>query len=388
MKSKQVQTLLWLAIGALGCALFVLDMYLPLGVGNDVLYAILVFMSMLLVWQHATLLVAVSCTALTAMGGFFSPSLTGLPLWVGVSDRLFGFLIIWIPVLFIAQRRQAEQGLQRAYDELDLRVQERTRELADVNQALVTEITERMTTERSLRDSESALEASQLALQRSQEDLQALAAQLMAVQEGERRRISRDLHDDVNQRLALLSMDLRGIEQASASLPAWLRHGIRSVLDRTIALSDDIRRLAYRFHPSILDDLGLETALQHLIDDFSNRTGIKTVFVRQELTERPPEEIAACLYRIVQESLNNVVKHAHASRVEIELIEDEDTLELTFRDTGVGFEPDQVAHSRRGVGLVNMKERVRLVQGTLEIHSTPGQGTFVHVRVPVPVKKS
>lgn len=142
--------------------------------------------------------------------------------------------------------------------------------------------------------------------------------------------------------------------------------------------------MAYQFHPSIVDDLGLTAGLKHLTQEFSSRTGIKTVVVQEELAEPLPREIASCLYRIAQESLANVTKHARASRVELELTCDRRGVTLSIQDSGVGFDPDRLRAHPLGLGLVNMRERARSVQGRLDIRSEMGRGTSILVQIPLP----
>lgn len=204
---------LLLAIIGLGTALFCLDLYLPLGIGNGVLYGGLVIPSFLLPNRTGPVITAFICSVLTMADVILSPTLDGVPLWMGVTNRLFSLTAIWLLVLFFLHQRRAEDALQRAHDDLEARVQQRTQELADVNNALVKEIAERTETERSLRNSEAVLQANQQELRQSREELRALAGQLLTAQEEDRRRISRDLHDDINQRLAMLSMDLRQAEK-------------------------------------------------------------------------------------------------------------------------------------------------------------------------------
>lgn len=373
---------LLLAIIGLGIALFCLDLYLPLGIGNGVLYGGLVILSFLLPNRTGPLITASICSVLTMADVALSPTLDGVPLWMGVTNRLFSLTAIWLPVLFFLHRRRAEDTLRRAHDDLEARVQVRTRELATVNQALVEEIAERIETERSLRASEVTLQASQRELQQSREDLRALAGQLLTAQEEDRRRLSRDLHDDINQRLAMLSMDLRQAEKDPSSDPETLRSAIRLVSERLTSISDDVRQMAYRFHPSILDDLGLVKAVRRLLDDFSGRNGITTSYVHQDPATVLPAELAICIYRVVQESLSNVVHHAQASQVEVELICDDDLVYLSVRDNGVGFDAAALGHTGTHLGLLSMKERVRLAKGRLDIDSSRGKGTHIRVEIP------
>lgn len=373
-----------ITIVGLGIVLFCLDRYLPLGVGNGVLYGGLVILSFLLPNRKGPLITAAVCSVLSLVDVLLSPTMIeGVPLWMGVSNRLFSLTAIWLPVLFFVHQRRAEDTLQRAHDDLEARVQARTQELASANQALVTEISERMDTERSLRTSEAVLQASRRELQQSREDLQALAGQLLTAQEEDRRRISRDLHDDINQRLAMLSMDLRRIEKDPSSDPEHLRDETRRVSECLTAVSDDVRQMAYRFHPSILDDLGLVKAVRRLVDDFSARTGITNTYVHKDPGATLPAEVTICLYRVVQESLSNITRHAQAAQVEVELICEDEVVSLSVRDNGVGFDAGHLAQVGGHLGLLSMKERVRQARGTLEVESAPTHGTQIRVEIPL-----
>lgn len=220
---------------------------------------------------------------------------------------------------------------------------------------------------------------------RSEQQLQSLTTQLMTAQDEERRRISRELHDDINQRLALLAIEMGRLETSLAGAAEPAQATLQSLAQRLAAISDDVRRMAYRYHPSVLDDLGLPAALKYLADEFSARTAIKTIVVQQEEpTASLPREIASCLYRIVQESLANVTKHARASRVELELTCDGRAVTLSIRDDGVGFDLDRTRAHHLGLGLINMRERARSVEGWLDIQSRPGQGTHLLVEIPLP----
>ena len=376
---------LWLlTIAVLGIGLYTLDLYLPLGIGNGVLYGGLVVLSLAHPDRKIPLLVAGTCSGLALSDVFLGVTLHNVPLWMGLSNRLFSLTAIWFPVIYAFQHRKIEETLRNARNELEVRVEERTRELASVNQALVEEIGERMETERFLRESESSLQGSQEELQRSREELTALAGQLLTAQEEERRRIARDLHDDVNQRLAMLVMDLRRIEKGELGDLTAIACMVRSVTGRLTAVSDDVRKMAYRFHPSILDDLGLMKAVRRLVDDFSASTGVQAVYVHHESVNPVPTELATCIYRIAQESLNNVARHANATEVEVELICDEGMISLSIRDNGIGFDVLQVSQARERLGLLGMRERLRLVQGTLEVITEPERGTHIEVRVPFP----
>ena len=375
--------LLLLTIIVLGIGLYTLDLYLPLGIGNGVLYGGLVVLSLAIPDRKVPVLVAGTCSVLALSDVFLGVTLPNVPLWMGLSNRMFSLTAIWFPVVYAFQRRKSEEALRNAHNELEIRVEARTRELALVNQALVGEIEERMETEQSLRASESSLKVSQEELRQSREELRALAGLLLTAQEEERRRIARDLHDDVNQRLAMLAMDLRRIEKGEAGDLADIGGMVRSITGRLTAVSDDVRQMAYRFHPSILDDLGLTKAVRRLVDDFSASTGVEAVYVHHDSLSPIPTDLATCVYRIAQESLNNVSRHAKATEVEVELICDEGMITLSVRDNGVGFDAVNASQRRGRLGLLSMKERVRLVRGTLNVSSSPGGGTHIDVGVPL-----
>ena len=349
--------------------LFVLDLHTPLTLATHVLYIVPVLLALFSPHRWFPVTVAVVVTILTAIGGIWSPHLYDIPLWIPLVNHMLSGVVIWMPVWYSFQRHKHEEELQRLNEALDRRVQVRTRELASVNESLVAEVAERMQTEQSLES--------------SRRELQKLASRLLCVQEEERRRISRDLHDDINQRLALLAMEIEGVERQLSSSPVHVGRAVRAIQDRVVELSEDVRHLAYQFHPSILDDLGLPIALQRLVDDFTARSNVQGSFGHKNIPEVVPQEIATCLYRVAQESLNNVARHAEASRVDVELIRSRSGLTVTITDDGVGFVSEQSQNGRHGLGLLSMKERVALVHGALQIISAVGKGTRVQVVVPV-----
>jgi signal transduction histidine kinase len=359
---------------ALSAALFVLDFFMPLGVANGVLYAGVVLLTWSSSDQRMTLRTALAASILLIAGAFFGPHIDNIPLWVGITNRILSFVILWAAAILLYQRQRADTALRQAKMELEHRVRERTRQLADVNQALVDEIAERVDTERSLRASEAELAT-------SRRELQHLAAQLLTAQEQERRRISRDLHDDINQRLAMLVVQVESLETTLPPFASDLGTHLRSVQDRLTELSDDVRHLAYQFHPSILDDLGLTVALQRLVDDFSERSGVAGTFECQSPPPFVPQDVATCLYRVAQECLGNVLKHARAQHVRLSLKAAVGEIELLVEDNGRGFDPaDNAKHE--GLGLLSIAERVRLVNGAVTIDSFPRRGTRISCRIP------
>jgi PAS domain S-box-containing protein len=218
-------------------------------------------------------------------------------------------------------------------------------------------------------------------LHHHQIQLQDLAKKLLYAQEQERQRIARDLHDDVTQRLASLAVDAGSLERLCKSVPVLLPH-CRTVREAAEQLADDVHNFAYRLHPSSLEHLGLEAAIRDHAHDFTQRTGLILRFVSRNVPKAIPIELATCLYRVAQESLQNVLKHAEASLVVVQLLGTSDGVGVCIHDNGKGFEEEEA--SSRGLGLLSMEERVRLAEGTFRIRTRPGDGTEVHAWVPLP----
>ncbi|MBX3332388.1 MAG: PAS domain S-box protein [Nitrospira sp.] len=470
--------------------LFIFDIYTPTILADHAAYVIVVLIATASRFSWMPSLAAGAGTILTMVGGLGTPWFADVPRWIPMGNRSITIVILWVLVWFAWKRRQAKTALQKANEDLEQKVVERTQELAAVNRALVLEIAERVQTEQALRLSQGRLadildiaddaiiviehdrsimlfnqgavklfgynpdevlgnsidlllperfridhpsyinvfahdpelarrtaqrrelfglrkdgsefpaeaSISKLSLGerttftvivrditdrlRTERQLQSLTTQLMTAQEEERRRIARELHDDVNQRLALLAIDMANMLSDPSRLTTQAKETIQSLNQRLVRISDDVRRMAYQFHPSILDDLGLTAALKHMADEWSEKTGIKTVVVQEEMADPLPRDIASCLYRVAQESLTNIMKHARAARVELELTCDDQEITLSIYDTGVGFDLKDIRARHPGLGLVNMRERVRSVRGRLDIQSELGRGTHIIVHIP------
>lgn len=354
-QSQRRQRILVGLAGLFACFFFVLDLLLPLGVANAVLYSAVVLLSSASQYRWLPIATATACSLLTIIAAPFSPRIPNLPLWFDWVNHSFSLFGVWAPVVFVYQRRRTERLLKEINERLERGVEARTADLA----------------------------ASRLALERNEEQLHTLTGRILTAQEEERRRIAQDLHDDVNQRLALLMLELQSVDRQIGASPATAQGGVRNVLKGLEALSDDVRYMAYRFHPSILDDLGLQAALQRLLDDFSARTGVKALFVHQPLDHQLGKTASTALYRVVQESLSNIARHAKATRVEVELTVEEEEVVVVVRDDGRGFDQQTVEGCEGGLGLLNMRERLLSVQGTCEVESRPGKGTTVSMYVPL-----
>jgi two-component system sensor histidine kinase UhpB len=233
-----------------------------------------------------------------------------------------------------------------------------------------------------MEDTTEKIEALRL-LQQSRQELRALAGRLINAQEEERKRISRELHDDLSQKLALLAFDASGLLVEPAPPAEKRNEQILGLQTHVQQLAQSVRQLSHELHPSILDDLGLVAALEELCEEFSAREGIEVVFESEAVPTVLPIDIASCLYRVSQEALHNVLKHAQASQARLKLSTSADGIHLCIRDNGVGFD-SEAGLSRPGLGIVSMKERVRQVQGEFSIDSWPKQGTEVRAFVPLP----
>ncbi|HVG01813.1 MAG TPA: PAS domain S-box protein, partial [Nitrospira sp.] len=223
-----------------------------------------------------------------------------------------------------------------------------------------------------------ALEDHVVRLAKQQTELESLAGKLIEAQETERKRIARELHDDYNQRLAALSLELESIEQAGAASTDPSLEKLKAIRGHVAQLSDDLHDLAYRLHPSLLEHVGLEVAVRDHIDEFTKRTGLPVqLVVARHMPEKLPLETATNFFRVMQEGLQNVSKHAAATQVLIKLSGSSRGIGLSVRDNGKGFEPKDVSAHIKGLGLLSMQERMRLLGGFLHIHSRPAKGTKI-----------
>jgi signal transduction histidine kinase len=228
------------------------------------------------------------------------------------------------------------------------------------------------------------VKAQQAELERSREDLRALAAKLITVQEEERRRISCELHDDLTQRIVVLIMKVETLQRAVRdSAQEKSKELLQELREQILQLSGEVRRLSHQLHPSILDHFGLAAALQAHITDFSERERIYVAFSHSQVPESLPRDIETCLYRVAQEALHNIAKHARAATATVRLRQCAGFLHLFIHDSGVGFDLEEV-RKRGGLGLISMQERVRLVHGRLRVRSQIGVGTFLFIRIPLP----
>ena len=236
-------------------------------------------------------------------------------------------------------------------------------------------------TQERLRLVEEALRHREQSLRQTREGLRKLAAKLLHAQEEERRRIAREMHDDWTQRLALLGIDIAKLEKYIGA-PEKALPLLRTMQEQLVELSEDMHALSRQLHPSILDDLGLVDALRSECASLAQREGIAIVYRPEEVPATLPKDVALCVYRIAQEALRNIAKHAAVNEAWVNLAVESQQLVLRVQDKGVGFDPAG-GHSHPGLGLSSMEERVRLIRATLSVTSAPGRGTTVEVRVPL-----
>ena len=237
-------------------------------------------------------------------------------------------------------------------------------------------VIERKRAEQMLRENEAALRA-------SYDRIQDLAGRLITAQEAERARIASDLHDDVNQQLAGLSIALSNVKrQLQNGGNAIVQDEMTRLQQRTIDLADVIRNLSHELHPGVLQHAGLVAALKGHCVEFGRQHAIEVTLSAADGLDRVPHDVALCLYRVAQEALRNIAEHAAAHKAQVTLTSSGEGLELVIADDGQGFD---LAEAQRlgGLGLISLDERVRLIGGSLTINTEPQRGTEVRVEVPL-----
>ena len=227
------------------------------------------------------------------------------------------------------------------------------------------------------------LKRSETELREKERQLRDLSARLLGAQEEERQRVAQELHDDVTQRLAALAMDLRLVQRDAQGADPSSVLRLQELGDSAERLAMDLQQVSHQLHPSILEHVGLEAAVREQLDEFAIRTGLKADIIVQQLLPAIPREQGLCLYRVLQESLRNVQKHAGATQVLVRLLRTSKGIGLCVHDDGRGFKEVEGATNRKGLGLTSMEERVRALKGMFRIKTKPGDGTEIHAWVPL-----
>lgn len=262
---------------------------------------------------------------------------------------------------------------------------QRTLELAESVAELKQEIEQRRAVEECLRDSQQTTSKLLAHSRQMQEELRDLSRQLLSAQEAERRKISRELHDVIAQTLTSINMRLAALKVETTASTKELHKKI-AVTQRLVEKSVDIvHRFARELRPSVLDDLGLIPALQTYLKSYMEDTGIRVTLTVFSGVEQADSDTRTVLYRIAQEALANVSRHAKGSHAEVIIQEVEGLIRMEIKDDGQGFEVDgttQAKTKNNRLGLLGMRERVEMIGGTFCVESAPGQGTTVRVEVP------
>jgi PAS domain S-box-containing protein len=219
---------------------------------------------------------------------------------------------------------------------------------------------------------------------RTEEALKDLGGRLIAAQEEERRRVARELHDDFNQRLAVLSIELEQLGN-KIQKPLGLRRSVERLQTQAHELAAEIHRLSYKLHPAKLDHLGLAAAIKSLCVELNESEKLKVEFFQTGFPDPVDKDITLCVFRIAQESLRNCVKHSQADSVRVVLTRTRSAIRLLVSDNGCGFNTNSDS-MERGLGFISIKERLHLVGGKINVYSKPLRGTRIEVSVPLKLK--
>jgi len=306
--------------------------------------AVLLFVSIFEIWE-----------AIHGHGPFATQSAE----WNALSVELF-LILGSMPLLFLAalikERERAQDAASQKEERLELALD-------------------------AAHEASQALSISEEKLRQSHNQIRNLLGKLIDAQESERRRISRQLHDDLNQKIATLSV---GISQLKRRLPMQetaLIGELDQLRENAATLTNDVRTLSHQLHPAVLEHLGLVTALESYTSNFSAEEQIDVELTAEIGTERIPFQVSICLYRVAVEALRNVSRHSGATSAAISLKRFDGVLELQVSDSGNGFDVETFKNGG-GLGLISVEERLRLLQGSCDIYSAPGRGTKLVVKVP------
>jgi signal transduction histidine kinase len=253
-------------------------------------------------------------------------------------------------------------------EELDARVAERTQQLDQVIEKLKHEIEERKKVEEKLNE--------------SYKQIRSLSEHLQNIREEERTRIAREIHDELGQLLTVLKMDIGWLNKKINNTSDGMKEKLKDISQLVDTTVQSVRRISSELRPSLLDDLGLVAAMEWHLKEFEHRTNIKTFFQEPEEDLELSDGVKTGLFRIFQESLTNVARHAQASEIHVSLTNYDGMLRLSIQDNGTGFDPQMVSE-KRTLGILGMKERTEMMGGEYQIQTETGKGTTITVRLPV-----
>jgi PAS domain S-box-containing protein len=279
-----------------------------------------------------------------------------------------GARVIQCNIRDITARHQAEEALANVSIELEKRVDERTAELVAANKLMKKMVDEGKRTEEKLT--------------KSRERLRNLSVRLQSLLEEERTRISREIHDELGQSLTALKLDLSLIRRSLVSDGhAGHSENVLAIERTANRIIRTVRRIATELRPGILDELGVAAAIEWMAKDFRNRTGINCKVILQRMDKITNTVRDTAIFRIVQEALTNVMRHAAATQVSVTLKRNGDAVIVEVRDNGIGIVEGRIVDSK-SLGLIGIRERVRLLEGEVEISGKSGEGTLVRVTLP------
>jgi signal transduction histidine kinase len=223
-------------------------------------------------------------------------------------------------------------------------------------------------------------------VEQAKQELQQLSARLLEIEEEGKRRLSRELHDEIGQTLALLQIEISQLQSLTVGQPEAIHNRLKRAREFAQKTVQTIRDISGLLRPALLDDLGLVPALQFQLEEFIRRSGISCEFVEENVAEQLPDQLKTCVYRVVQEALHNCEKHAHATSIRVAIRQYPETLSVQIEDNGRGFDVNAQRAGPRpsGLGLLGMRERVSIAGGSLVIESSPGRGARISIQIPLP----
>lgn len=282
-----------------------------------------------------------------------------LPIFEGGLERIAGFLVAGV-----SDHRKLDAGYRNFFDLI----------AAQIGTILGAANARKLETD--LRVAQEEL------LRQSTNVIHDLAGKLIIAQEEERKRIARELHDDISQRMAMLEISLQQFERGTAELSSKARQQLHHISEAANEVSKEIHDMSHQLHPSKLDMLGLVACVGGLCREFSEQHNLQVQFDHHGIPRNIPKDVTLCLFRIVQEALRNVAKHSGTAEAKVELCGQCDRIDLCISDSGAGFDAKS-ALGEGGLGLISMRERLRLVGGRLAVESEPSHGTRIRACIPL-----